>query len=74
MLFMKSQSHLWPFFRSHYLIKNSISSKKRKKKRNGESIGIWNQCFLFIYLFYFIIKKTLNWTHDTKLDSNWNPI
>ena len=31
MLFMKSQSHKWHFFRSHYLIKKTISLKRKKK-------------------------------------------
>ena len=38
---------MWPFFRSHYLIKKTISLKKKKVSIlqciwNGESIGIWN--------------------------------
>ena len=48
MLFMKSQSHIWPFFRSHYLIKKNYLIKIKIKSIlqciwNGESIGIWNQ-------------------------------
>ena len=27
-----------------------------------------NQCF------FFLKKKPLNWTHDAKLDNNWNSI
>ena len=61
---------MWPFFRSHYLIKKTISLKKKKVSIlqciwNGESISIWNQLKK---------KKTLNWTRDTKLNNNWNLI
>ena len=74
---MKSQSHIQHFFWSHYLIKKTISKKKKKISilqciQNGQSNGIWNQCFLFFFSFFF--KKTLNWTRGTKLNNNWNPI
>ena len=68
MLFMKSQSHIWPFFRSHYLI------KKKKKLVYCNVFGMVSPSVFGINFFFFLKKKTLNWTHGAKLDNNWNSI
>ena len=66
---MKSQSHIWPFFRSYYLIKT-----KQNKKKKSQYIAMYLECMFLLIKKLKKKKKNLNWTRGTKLDNNWNPI
>ena len=62
-LFEEPLSHKKNYLIIFFFFKNSIL----QCIWNGESISIWSQKINNL-------KKTLNWTHDTKLDNNWNLI
>ena len=71
MLFMKSQPHIWPFFRSHYLI------KKKKKLVYCNVFGMvsplvfGNQCLKEKKNLKLDMWRKIRQQLESNLESNW---